>query len=156
MGGAEALVFAGFLAAASAWDLREQRIPNALNMGFAIVGLGLRVFHGGLPGLAAGFGGLAVGFAVGIVLYLVRQSVGMGDVKLLAAAGAWMAPLLAAEATMIALVGGWVWVVAVLAGRAVRNLVQRRRILEGLTQPVPLVPGLAGGYGAWLLAWTTA
>ena len=151
MGGAEALVFAGFVTVAAWWDLREQRVPNALNAGFAGAGLLIDLAQGGVRGLGLGLGGLGIGLAFGVILHLAKRSASWGDVKLLAAAGAWWTPIDAFTATLAALSGGWLWHVAVLAGRIVQNVRSKRPWATGLWEPVPLVPGLAGGYGGWLL-----
>jgi prepilin peptidase CpaA len=75
-----------------AWeDLKARRIPNYLTGGAALAGL---VFQGaccGWPGLADGFLGLALGFGLLIVPYRFGV-MGAGDVKALAALGAWLGP----------------------------------------------------------------
>jgi prepilin peptidase CpaA len=76
-----------------AWnDGRTNRIPNYLNLGCALSGLVYRLWFQGLPGLADGFLGLALGFGL-LILFYVRGGMGAGDVKALAALGAWLGPL---------------------------------------------------------------
>jgi prepilin peptidase CpaA len=76
-----------------AWlDLRTRRIPNSLTLGTALVGLGFQWGYGGWGGLVNGLGGLAVGFGL-LVLPYALGGVGAGDVKALAALGAWMNPV---------------------------------------------------------------
>jgi prepilin peptidase CpaA len=74
---------------ASAIDIRWRRIPNILTFGAAAAGL---VFHVAADGLhGAGFS--AGGWATGLVLFLpwfVLGGMGAGDVKLVAALGAWL------------------------------------------------------------------
>ena len=80
-------------ALAFAWlDLRTRRIPNSLTLGTALVGLGFQWGYGGWEGLVNGLGGLAVGFGL-LVLPYALGGVGAGDVKALAALGAWMNPV---------------------------------------------------------------
>src|SRR4030095_1932515 len=72
-------------------DLRNRRIPNYLTFGSAA----LAVLY---AGVAAGWAGLCValaGWSVGIVLFIpffLLRGMGGGDVKLLAALGAWVGP----------------------------------------------------------------
>ena len=72
-------------------DLKSRRIPNALTFGAAAVAL---AFHGataGLPGLAISLSGWVIGAALFLPLFALR-GMGAGDVKLLAAVGAWLGP----------------------------------------------------------------
>jgi prepilin peptidase CpaA len=93
-----------YVALAAATDIRMHRIPNYLTVPAAVAGL---LYHtlaptGGGPLVA--LGGLAVGFSLLFVPWLLGGS-GMGDVKLLAALGAWLGwkALLAAFAAAILL-----------------------------------------------------
>jgi prepilin peptidase CpaA len=75
-----------------AWgDIRTQRIPNYLTLGTAVAGLGFQLGFFGWAGLWSGFLGLALGFGLLIMPYLLR-GMGAGDVKALAALGAWLGP----------------------------------------------------------------
>lgn len=99
---------AAILACAVYSDLRRHRIPNALSGLGIIVGLALQTAVGGLHGLASGLLGVVVGVACFAPFYLVR-AMGAGDVKLLAAVGAFLGPqgvFLAALASLLA--GGFV------------------------------------------------
>ncbi len=80
------------LAVIMAWrDLRTRRIPNYLTLGATLAGLGFRLGYYGWWGLASGFSGLALGFSLLIFFYLMG-GMGAGDVKALAALGAWLGP----------------------------------------------------------------
>ncbi len=70
-------------------DLRTRRIPNYLTLGTAAAGLAVRLLTDGLAGLGDGFLGLLVGFALLFGFYLAG-GMGAGDVKALAALGAWL------------------------------------------------------------------
>ncbi len=77
-----------------AWgDLRTRRIPNYLTLGTAVAGLAYQFVGHGLPGLADGILGMLLGFAFLILPYL-WGGMGAGDVKALAALGAWLGPQL--------------------------------------------------------------
>jgi prepilin peptidase CpaA len=70
------------------FDVRERRIPNLAVLPAACFGLGLNLCWG-WDGLVFGAQGLALGFALLFVPYLVG-AMGAGDVKLLAAIGAFV------------------------------------------------------------------
>jgi len=77
-----------------AWgDLRSRRIPNYLTLGTAVAGLAYNFMSQGLPGLVSGILGMLLGFAFLILPYL-WGGMGAGDVKALAALGAWLGPKL--------------------------------------------------------------
>ena len=77
-----------------AWgDLRTRRIPNYLILGTVVAGLAYNFMSHGISGLADGFLGMLLGFACLILPYL-WGGMGAGDVKALAALGAWLGPKL--------------------------------------------------------------
>jgi len=77
-----------------AWgDLKTRRIPNYLTLGTAVAGLAYQFITQGLGGLTAGILGMLLGFAFLILPYL-WGGMGAGDVKALAALGAWLGPRL--------------------------------------------------------------
>ena len=77
------------LAIATFTDLRSRRIPNWLVVPFLVAGLLLSGVRFGWHGLAHSFGGLALGLAI-FGIPAVMGGMGMGDVKLCAAIGAWI------------------------------------------------------------------
>jgi prepilin peptidase CpaA len=82
-----------FLACWMAWgDLRTRRIPNYLTLATALAGLGFQFGAHGWAGLGQGFLGLCVGFAL-LIGFFLKGGMGAGDVKALAALGAWLGPL---------------------------------------------------------------
>ncbi len=104
------------LAIATFTDLRSRRIPNWLVLPFMVLGLVLSAWHGGWHGLGQSLAGLALGAMVfGVLSWM--GGMGMGDVKLCAAMGAWIGPsqlLLAMVVTGVA--GGVMAVVWAAAG----------------------------------------
>jgi prepilin peptidase CpaA len=77
------------LAIATFTDLRSRRIPNWLVVPFMAAGLVVSAVQAGWHGLAHSLGGLALaGVTFGVLA--VMGGMGMGDVKLCAAIGAWI------------------------------------------------------------------
>jgi prepilin peptidase CpaA len=110
------IVLAAGLAAAVVTDTRSRRIPNWLTGSMMVAGFALAVSGLGAvtPGQAA------LGIATGLVLMLpghVIGATGAGDVKLMAAVGAFVGPLLAFYAFLGTAVTGGVFAVAVAARR---------------------------------------
>lgn len=80
------------LAVATVTDLRSRRIPNWLVLPFMAIGIGVSAWLHGWHGLAQSMEGLVLGMLVFGVL-AVMGGMGMGDVKLCAAIGAWVGPM---------------------------------------------------------------
>jgi prepilin peptidase CpaA len=80
------------LAIATFTDLRSRRIPNWLVFPFMFAGVGVSGWLRGWNGIGQSLGGLAVGAVLFGVLFLLG-GMGMGDVKLIAAIGAWIGPM---------------------------------------------------------------
>ncbi len=102
-------------------DLRTRKIPNVLVGPAALVGLAAQLVLLGFSGLRNG----ALGFGLGLLLYLPLWLVharGAGDVKLLAAAGAYLGPgnVMAVFLTA-ALLGGVVALLLVLGKNRIRQ-----------------------------------
>lgn len=72
-------------------DLRSRRIPNWLVLPFLVAGVGVSAWQNGWHGVAQSLEGLAVGALLFGVLFAMG-GMGMGDVKLAAAIGAWIGP----------------------------------------------------------------
>ncbi len=72
-------------------DLRSRRIPNWLVFPFLLVGIGVSTWMNGWSGLISSAEGLGLGLLLFGIL-AVMGGMGMGDVKLCAAVGAWIGP----------------------------------------------------------------
>lgn len=92
------------LAVAAYIDFRERVIPNALSLGAAVIGVNMLAALYGPEGALLG----AAGWAVGLICFMpfyVGGGMAAGDVKLMAAVGAFLGPvdvLFACVATAIA------------------------------------------------------
>jgi prepilin peptidase CpaA len=101
-------IFATLLLCACVSDVQRRRIPNSVAALLAAAGIAYSVAASLTPGraLIASAGGLAVGLALWLPFYAVHW-LGAGDVKLFAAAGAWLGPARTIEGALIgALAGG--------------------------------------------------
>lgn len=105
-----------FLAAAVIEDLARHRISNVLTFGAALLALGLQFIVNGPDGVLSGLGGLAVGLAVFLPFFLLG-GMGAGDVKAMAAAGAFLTPWTSLLAAGLSLVAGAVFGLVLLAWR---------------------------------------
>jgi|SRR5688572_13274917 prepilin peptidase CpaA len=76
---------------ACATDLRSRRIPNLLTFAAAALGIGVGAWTGGPEGAMTSSAGWIAGLAIFFVPFVLR-GLGGGDVKLLAALGAWVGP----------------------------------------------------------------
>jgi len=117
-------VFSVLLVIACVTDVRWRRIPNTLVLTLALTGFAFSVWvEPWLVGLGRAMGGLALGFAIWIVFFIIG-AIGAGDVKLFAAAGAWLGPALTWRAALVgAAIGGML---------AIAMLVRERRARQGL------------------------
>ena len=77
-----------FVCTAAWWDATADRIPNPLTVGGLLVALALRALLG-IDHVLQALGGFGIAFGIALVLYLLR-AIGGGDVKLLAAVGAFL------------------------------------------------------------------
>ena len=105
-----------FLVIATIEDITCRRISNILTFGAAGLALTLQFVVNDFHGLLSGLGGLAVGLAIFLPFFLLG-GMGAGDVKTMAAAGAFLAPLPSLLATGLTLVAGGVLGLALLTVR---------------------------------------
>jgi prepilin peptidase CpaA len=97
---------------ACATDLHQRRIPNLLTFGGALAAFAFHLTTGGLSGLGQSMLGWALGAAV-FFLPFALGGLGGGDIKLLAALGAWLGPMPVLWLSMYTGVAGAVMAVAV-------------------------------------------
>jgi prepilin peptidase CpaA len=82
-----------FMALCAVIDFRTRKIPNWLTVPAVLAGLAYHgISHGGTGALYA-LAGFALGFCLLLLPWLLGGG-GMGDVKMLAALGAWLGPVL--------------------------------------------------------------
>lgn len=117
------------LVIASCIDARSRRIPNWLTLSLASAGVAQSFVPGSLVTPGQSLLGLLLGFGIPMVLF-VMGALGGGDVKLLAAVGAWLGPALVFKVILAAAVVGLVIVLvqATAQGR-LRTLFRNSTVL---------------------------
>jgi prepilin peptidase CpaA len=128
--------------AACVTDIRSRRIPNLLTFGAAVAAIVFHTFASGLDGLSAAAFGWMAGTVVFLPIFLLG-GMGAGDVKLIAALGAWLGPADALSVGILSFMAGGVLgiVVALCSGylstafRNIRSMVGYW-VLAGV-RPVP-------------------
>ncbi len=159
-------VFSVLLVIACVTDVRWRRIPNVLVLTLALTGFAFSVWiDPWLVGLGRAMGGLSLGFGIWIVFYVIG-AIGAGDVKLFAAAGAWLGPAATWRAALVgAAVGGALAIAMLLRERRARQGLENvmtsitTRSLAGLaaapgtSNSRQLPYGVALACGALVVAW---
>ena len=129
-----ALVLAGL---ACVTDLRTRRIPNVLTFGAPLLAVGFSAVTDGWAGVGSALAGWTVGCALFLPMFALRI-LGSGDVKFLAALGAWLGPLPVAFVGIYGAIASGVILLAVSADTG-----HRRTALSNL-RAVPIVWQTAG------------
>jgi len=92
-------------------DVRTRRVPNWLVGPALLAGLLVHGVYEGMPGVGRSLQGVGLAVAVTAILYWLR-SLGMGDLKLCSAVGAWIGPAQMVFALWATAVAGGVLAVA--------------------------------------------
>jgi prepilin peptidase CpaA len=123
---------------AAVLDFRLHKIPNYLTVPAALAGLAFHTFASTGWGPLVSLSGFAVGFSLLIIPWLLGGS-GMGDVKLLAALGAWLGPRLILIAFSVSIGAAAILAVGVLAYVACTSglATSQRRFLQSRQPATP-------------------
>jgi prepilin peptidase CpaA len=108
------VVIVGLLACVT--DVRSRRIPNSLTFGAAGAALLFHLLIDGPAGIAIAVAGWATGLMLFLPFFLLR-GMGAGDVKLLAALGAWLGPFQVIWLALFAAIAGGVLALVVAVTR---------------------------------------
>lgn len=121
-------------------DVRTRRIPNELTFGAALLAFAFHVVTGGWHGLLASAGGWVLGAALFFPFFALR-GMGAGDVKLIAAVGAWLGPAMVFwVAIFTSLSGGVIGLAVALAHGYARTALMNVFALIGFWRSVGLRP----------------
>jgi prepilin peptidase CpaA len=158
-------VFTVLMALAAVLDVRTRRIPNRIVAVIAVIGF---LYSALTPpswmGALRGLGGFATGLACWLPFYAFSW-LGAGDVKLFAAAGAWLGPMRTVEGSLIsALLGAVLALLWMLRSRGLKNSVETLGIAATLPSVLAetsavankarsLPYGVAMAAGALCAAW---
>lgn len=102
--------------AAAICDVRSRRIPNVLTFGAAAAAIVAAAWTAGLSGAGSSVAGWLLALAIWLPIYALG-GMGAGDVKLMAAVGAWLGPAAALFAALYAGVAGAVMAAGVAVAR---------------------------------------
>lgn len=132
-----------FVSVAFAFDLKSRRIPNWLTVSALVAALVFHTSLSGFAGLGFALGGFAVGFGILFVLWLIGGG-GGGDVKLMAAVGAWAGYV----GVLFIFLGGVVAALTMTFGIFVwRAVAPKQLAIAGARADIELQPELAKGRG---------
>lgn len=142
-------------------DLKTRTIPNYLTLAAALAGLTYNLLVSGWGGLADGTLGLLLGFGFLILPYILG-GMGAGDVKALAALGAWLGPTGTLLLFCYMGIAGGLMALGVLIWRGllwqgILNMFLTRDKMSGLSlaQKTPGIPyGVAMALGMGILVVT--
>jgi len=129
---------------ACVWDIRTRRIPNTLTLGGALLGVCVSLIDRGVSGFAFSIAGWGLGAALFLPFFAVR-GMGAGDVKLMAAIGAWLGVQAVLWSVLYAAIAGGLLAMALSVyhgylGQALSNL--WGALLHWRTAGLSPVPGL--------------
>jgi prepilin peptidase CpaA len=126
-----AALVALFTAVAAVLDYRTKKIPNWLTVSAAVLGLAYNAFAPGGMGPLMALAGFVIGFGLLLLPWLLGGG-GMGDVKLLAALGAWLGPVLILVSFGVAAMLAACGAIAIMTGSAVTEgfSATRRRYIQ--------------------------
>ncbi|MEO5902705.1 MAG: prepilin peptidase [Gemmatimonadaceae bacterium] len=158
------IIYSVILLVAAIGDYRTRRIPNRLVLLLAILGVAYSLVRAPLlSGFAQAIGGIGTGLLCWLPFYVLGW-LGAGDVKLFAAAGAWLGPGRAVEGALVAaLVGAVLSLIWMVRTRGVKGAVETLGLAAGspgVLSPVgdasrhaTLPYGVAIAFGAIWAGW---
>ena len=121
--------FACLLGLALWLDVARRRIPNWLVGAGLLAGLGISILIPDGIGTGSSLLGAVTGFAILLPLYLLR-AIGAGDVKLMAAVGAFLGPLPVVGAALLTFVSGGVLSLTVaLCSKSMSRVLNNLRLM---------------------------
>jgi len=126
------------LVVAVACDIASRRIPNILVVPFLVAGIGYSFVTGHLAGFYASLGGIGVSLLIiGFLCFL--RGMGLGDLKLCMAVGAWIGPSQMTVAIVATFIFGGVMAVlwSLATGTLSKSMSNTGRLLVALGKRGP-------------------
>jgi prepilin peptidase CpaA len=124
-------------------DVYSRRIPNWLTLSAFVVGVAVNAWLHGFGGAGSALLGGALGLLLLLPFYAMR-AIGAGDVKLLAAIGAFLGPQLLVTVAVYAAVAGGVLSAVILLRRRRLGLALNEMLIQ---RRAPSLSGATGPYG---------
>jgi prepilin peptidase CpaA len=128
---------AAYVLAVALVDVRTHKIPNVLCAAAVVTGLCLQLAMFGWHGFLAAAGGVAVGLCLFLPFYVLR-AFGAGDVKAMAAAGAFLGVEQTLVAVALTLIAGSVIGAVVLRARSPSTASALYRLIGVVAVPLSL------------------
>jgi prepilin peptidase CpaA len=124
------VILTAFVVVCCVVDVRTRRIPNVISGPAVVVGILLNTLFFGLPGLAGSLAGVAVIVAI-LLAPFALGGLGGGDVKMMAAVGAFLGPRLAVYGLLVGMILGGVVMIVHLAriGRLAEKVTKLRAMV---------------------------
>lgn len=136
----------GMVGLAAITDIASRRIPNLLVASGLIAALVLQLVVPGEEGWQARLFGALTGFALFLPLYVLR-GMAAGDVKLMAAVGAFVGPMVALKIALATFLIGGIWALAVIvfSGRMRDTWINVRALLAPVLMRASGIPAQITG-----------
>ncbi len=136
------LLLCAMLVLATSTDLASRRIPNLIPLAGLLLAAWLALQS---PQPSAALLACGAGMLVGLFLFLpfyMMRGMAAGDVKLMAAVGAFVGPQLALRIALCTFIAGGVLAILVLLvrGRLLRGLANMGLLMQGMVQRSPHAP----------------
>ncbi len=124
---------------AAATDVWKFKVYNVLTLPVLALGLATSALLGGWAGLGASLLGAGFGFGI-LVIFFALGGVGAGDVKLLAAVGAWLGPFWTVHVFIASALaaGGYALVLLLLQGGVLAVMVEVFSIRQAVFHPATI------------------
>jgi len=140
-----AMPLIALLAAAARADVRTRKIPNTLTFPALLLGLAMHTALHGFEGTGSSLSGIAIAMLIMLPGWLFRF-MGAGDVKLMAAVGAWLAWPQALIAVLASLVmGGAIALIVAMRRGLVRTAIANAGIMAQAAMARVAMPPVSTG-----------
>jgi len=106
-------------------DIKEHKIPNVLSIGGIFIGICMMSYFEGFTGFLNSLKGMGVGFFLFMPFYILK-GMAAGDVKLMAAVGAFLGPEITLACVAFSLLSGTVLAIIYIVAKGSTQLTMSR------------------------------